>query len=143
MVYAVIDTNVIVSAMLSRVNSDSATAKVLEYVFLNEVIPVYNEEIIEEYIEVLNRPKFKLNKESIDIVLTYIKNVGYLSDRTKSSELFNDKDNVVFYEVALSHLQKEKDTFLVTGNIKHFPDKPFVVSPRELVDIISNKIITF
>ena len=62
MLYAILDTNVVVSAMLSRLRSDAATAKTLEYVFLGKVVPVYNDEIIDEYIEVLSRPKFRFIK---------------------------------------------------------------------------------
>ena len=38
----------------------------------------------------------------------------------------------VFYEVALS----KEDSFLVTGNIKHFPKKPFIVTTSEMLTII-------
>ena len=31
---------------------------------------------------------------------------------------------------------KEKDAYLVTGIIKHFPEKPYVVSPRQMLNII-------
>jgi len=31
--------------------------------------------------------------------------------------------------------RKEEETYLVTGNIKHFPDKPFIVTPRQMLDI--------
>ena len=47
-IYAVIDTNVIISALLSR-HSDSATVKVLDYLYDRMIIPVYNDEILEEY----------------------------------------------------------------------------------------------
>ena len=40
--------------------------------------------------------------------------------------------DVVFYEVTLS----KEDAYLVTGNIKHFPQKPFVVTPAEMIAII-------
>jgi len=43
----------------------------------------------------------------------------------------NPKD-IVFYEVALS----VDDSFIVTGSIKHFPKKPFVVTPAEMLQII-------
>ena len=49
-----------------------------------------------------------------------------------SEETFIDKKDLVFYEVALS----KEDSFLVTGNLKHFPKKPFVVSPAEMIQII-------
>ena len=29
----------------------------------------------------------------------------------------------------------------LTGNKKHFPSKPFVVNPREMLDIIENDMI--
>lgn len=38
-------------------------------------------------------------------------------------------DTNVFYEVALS----VDDSYLVTGNTKHFPKKPFVVTPAEML----------
>ena len=50
-----------------------------------------------------------------------------------SDEDFIDKDDIVFYEVALS----KEDSFLVTGNIRHFPKKPFIVTPTEMVAIIN------
>ena len=136
MIYAVLDTNVVVSAMLSRLRSDAATARTLEYVFLGKVIPVYNDEIIDEYIEVLSRPKFRFDKQLISIVINHIRRVGISSDKLKSEEDFPDKDDIVFYEVTLSQLQKDEHTYLVTGNLKHFPVKSFVVTPREFVDIV-------
>lgn len=56
-----------------------------------------------------------------------------LNDTAKTDEDFIDKDDIVFYEVALS----KEDSYLVTGNIKHFPKKPFIVTPTEMVAIIS------
>ncbi len=52
--YAVIDTNVLVSALLSSRN-DTATVVVIEKVFLGEVIPLYSSEILNEYRDVLMR----------------------------------------------------------------------------------------
>ena len=49
-------------------------------------------------------------------------------------ELPDPKDSV-FYEVAMEE-RKEEDAYLVTGNIKHFPEKPFIVTPRQMLDII-------
>ena len=62
MVYAVIDTNILVSARISK-NSLAATVKVVASMFHNRIIPVYNEEIITEYYEVLRRPKFRIKEE--------------------------------------------------------------------------------
>ncbi len=53
--------------------------------------------------------------------------------------VFNDEIikeyDVVFYEVKMS----KEDAYLVTGNIKHFPKKPFVVTPREMVELLEGK----
>lgn len=54
---AVIDTNVIISALLTG-NADSATLKVLNYVADGKIIPLLNEAILKEYSEVLHRAKF-------------------------------------------------------------------------------------
>ena len=32
--------------------------------------------------------------------------------------------------------RKTEDAFLVTGNIRHFPKAPYVVTPRQMIDII-------
>ena len=49
--------------------------------------------------------------------------------------MFSDADDIVFYEIVLTG-RKTTDAYLVTGNIKHFPVKPFVVTPKEMLDII-------
>ena len=128
----IIDTNVIVSAFLSRHN-DSATVLFLDCLFKGAIIPVYNDEILNEYSTVLTRSKFKIAKEKIDAVLTEIKTKGIHSERVNSGETLPDAKDLVFYEVALS----KEDSFLVTGNLKHFPKKPFVVSPAEMMEIIN------
>ena len=69
--YAVIDTNVIVSALLSK-NEDSATVKTIFKIFDKSIIPVFSKEIIAEYSEVLSRGKFK-NKFSTKNVHKAIK----------------------------------------------------------------------
>ena len=128
----IIDTNVIVSAFLSRHN-DSATVLFLDCLFKGTITPIYNDEILNEYSTVLTRSKFKIAKEKIDAVLTEIKTKGIHSERVNSGETLPDAKDLVFYEVALS----KEDSFLVTGNLKHFPKKPFVVSPAEMMEIIN------
>ena len=130
-IYAVIDTNVIVSALLSR-NNDSATVKVLDYLYDRVIVPVYNNEIIEEYEAVLRRPKFNFSEETVYAVIEAIMEGGIDSRRIGSNEHLPDPKDVVFYEVALAN----EDSFLVTGNTKHFPKKPFVVTPAEMLQII-------
>ncbi len=62
--YAVIDTNVLVSALLSN-HTDAATVQLLVRLIGGEIIPVYSCEIMREYREVLSRKKFKFNLDTI------------------------------------------------------------------------------
>lgn len=130
-IYAVIDTNVLVSAMLSR-HSDSATVQVVDMLLSGKIIPLFNEDILNEYMEVLHRDKFHLPANLIDKIIIEIKNRGISLDRTKSFEYFPDSKDIVFYEVALS----KEGSFLVTGNVKHFPNTPIVVTPAQMLEII-------
>lgn len=66
---AVIDTNVLVSALLSK-HADSATVKVIEKLFDGEIIPVYSNEITNEYREVLHRKN--LNSTAIMLIILYL-----------------------------------------------------------------------
>lgn len=134
MIYAVIDTNVLVSALLTH-NKQSATIRVMEAMFANKIIPLYNEEIIFEYEDVLHRSKFSFSEFDIRYYLETLKKVGIHSQRISSSELFPDPKGVVFYEVALSR----DNAYLVTGNKKHFPQKPIVVTPAEMLEILSRQ----
>ena len=130
MIYAVIDTNVIVSALLSH-NPEAATVQVFGAIFENKICPLFNDDIIEEYIDVLKRPKFRLPTQMVDAVVHKIKEVGQHSQRIQSTETFPDPDDAVFYEIALS----KEDAYLVTGNVKHFPKTPIVVTPAEMLEI--------
>ena len=134
MIYAVIDTNVLVAAMLTH-NHQSATILVMEAMFANHIIPLYNEEIISEYEDVLHRAKFGFSEADISHYLETLKKVGVHSQRIPSSEHFPDPKDVVFYEVALS----KDDAYLVTGNKKHFPQTPIVVTPAEMLEILSQQ----
>ena len=133
-IYAVIDTNVVVSALLS-IDSNSNPAIVLRAVLQGRIIPVFNKEILDEYTEVLLRDKFHFNKSYIDIIISHIKRIGIKAERVKIlDEIFPDSKDIVFYEIAMS----KDDTYLVTGNTKHFPKKPFVVTPAEMVEILNS-----
>ena len=132
MIYAVIDTNVLVSALLSR-NADSATVQVVAAISQNGIRPLYNQEIIDEYAEVLLRPKFGLPSHTIDAIINKVQDFGMTAERVQSSEHFPDPTDIVFYEVAMS----KEDAYLVTGNKKHFPNTPIVVTPAEMMEILS------
>ena len=137
--YAVIDTNVIVSALLSK-NEDSATVKTIFKIFDKSIIPVFSKEIIAEYVEVLSRGKFK-NKFTPKMVHKAIKAIidnGIELSGIQTEEKPSDPKDVIFYEVTMDSRQTG-ETFLVTGNIKDFPIKPFVVTQKETMEIIDEQ----
>ena len=101
MIHAVIDTNVIVSAFISK-NLDSSTAMVWSAVLDGAITPMYSEEIIEEYRDVLHRKKFTIPEQLIKDVLNYIIENGASGERILSDDLLPDPKDIVFYEVALS-----------------------------------------
>ena len=132
-IYAVIDTNVIVSPLISK-SLESNPLKVFRAIFQNRIVPLYNDEIMDEYRTVLSRPKFRLDKSMIETVLKAVAVDGLSMDRTPADDVdFPDLKDIVFYEVALS----KEDSYLITGNIKHFPLEPFIVTPAEMVRILN------
>lgn len=131
--YAVIDTNVLVSALLSK-NEASATVKVLDAVFDGSIIPLYHQDILAEYEEVLHREKFHLQEETIQIVLNAFRQYGTEVLPQPTGAILVDMDDLVFYEVAME--KREDGTYLVTGNQKHYPIKDFIVTPAEMMKIM-------
>lgn len=131
-IYAVIGTNVLVSALFS-ISGNSNPSIIIRKIIDGVITPLYNEDILAEYEEALNRDKFPFRKADIDWLISAFLDYGISLGRTAiSDEIFIDKDDIVFYEVALS----KEDSFLVTGNIRHFPKKPFIVTPAEMLTII-------
>lgn len=137
--YAVIDTNVLVSALLSS-KDDSATVKVVGKLFGGEIIPIYSNYTINEYREVLNRKKFGFSSEIVSYLLSAIEQYGILVEPSPSGLVLPDMKDLPFYEVVLEKRKNDDRAYLVTGNLKHFPSKPFIVTPRELLDILNNDI---
>ncbi len=130
--YAVIDTNVLVSAMLKWT---SVPGSIIEFAFSGVIIPVLNERIVEEYREVLMRDKFHLTKEIVDDVIQALEEQGEYIDTDNMTYELPDPKDVVFYAIVMEKRKKD-DAYLVTGNIKHFPQVPFVVTPKEMLDIL-------
>lgn len=133
-ILAVIDTNVIVSALLSH-DGKSNPSIVLTNVISGNITPLYNEDIISEYKDVLSRDKFPFRQEDIESTIDLFVKKGILIDSTVPiKENYPDLDDVMFYEVAMSM----DGTYLVTGNIKHFPINSMVVTPAEMVEILKD-----
>jgi putative PIN family toxin of toxin-antitoxin system len=131
--YAVVDTNVIVSALLSK-NDDAATVRVFRAMLQGQITPLYHEEILAEYDEVLHRPKFHLSDDVIRTVIAAVKRYGIEVFPQPTGEILIDMDDLIFYEVAME--KRTDDAYLVTGNKKHYPIKDFIVTPAEMVEIL-------
>ena len=131
--FAVIDTNVVLSALLSK-KPDSATVKVIKAVFDGKIIPLIHDDILAEYEDVLRRDKFHLQTATIQTVLRAFRIFGIEVTPQKSDEIFPDPDDLIFYEVTLA--KRKENAYLVTGNQRHYPIRDFIVTPAQMISII-------
>ena len=135
--FAVIDTNVLVSALLKE---NSIPWKVIEYVKSSVITPIFNKDILLEYRDVLYRNNFDFDTSVVEETIQFMMDHGVNLQPVEINEFFNDKKDVVFYQIVMSGRQSANpDTKLVTGNIKHFPVKDFIVTPRQMIEIIENE----
>ena len=137
--YAVIDTNVVISALITK-NQESATVKVMKAVLDGTITPLFHKDIIAEYDEVLRRAKFNLKENTIQLILDAIKQYGVEVFPQPSGEILVDMDDLVFYEIALE--KQDSEAYLVTGNLKHYPVRDYIVTPAEMIEIINGKYKT-
>ena len=133
--YAVIDTNVIVSSMLKAPSNPAAVVNLIKE---NVIVPLLNSEIIDEYKNVLLRNEFGFSEEVVEKVINEIIIRFIKLDRKTVFEEFKDKADIVFYEIVMS-ARCTMDAYLVTGNIKHYPIRNYVVTPRQMLDIIEQE----
>lgn len=134
--YAVIDTNVLVSALLSS-NPEAATVQLAARMLGGEIIPVYSDEILQEYQEVLGRKKFGFDPVLIDNLLNAVKKYGISVYPHNTGTVLPDMKDLPFYEVVME--KRDDDAYLVTGNLKHFPVEPFIITARQMLDILDGK----
>jgi predicted nucleic acid-binding protein len=131
MIYAVIDTNVLVAAAKSH-KPDSSASRVLSLVFSGIIQPLVCDEILEEYDCILRLPVLAIPDELSSAILSKFKEDGIDPGRTPSPEDQPDPTDQVFYEICLS----VEDAYMVTNNKKHFPIKPRVVTPTEMLSLL-------
>lgn len=129
----VLDTNVIISALL---NSTGTPAKVLNAVVADELTLLWDDRILYEYRDVLNRPRFNFKEEDVDDLLAYLDHVAEFVTAAPLPYEIPDPDDVPFLEVALSG---EAD-YLITGNRQDFGRAPKglkILSPAEFIKVIT------
>jgi putative PIN family toxin of toxin-antitoxin system len=126
----VLDTCVVVSAFWS---ADGIPARIVK-LFPDEITPYINDLIYSEYKDVLNRPKFDFSDEKKDAFLAKINEYGTYYMPKESTTLFSDKDDRIFYDTA-----KESKSILITGNIKHFPNEAFIMTPTQFLKMYESE----
>lgn len=131
--YVVIDTNVLVSALLSK-NESAATVQVIVQLLAGRITPIYSNKIISEYREVLSRKKFKFPPEQINYLLSAIEKFGILVNPSPTGAILPDMKDLPFYEIVIE--KRSDNAYLVTGNQKHFPKEPFIITAREMIEIL-------
>lgn len=133
MTKVVIDTNVLVSALLTEHGTE---ATVLDFVIAGKLAWCVSEAVLAEYEATLLRPKFKrIDRRKIAAALALAR-LGEMAVITKRlSHSPHESDNR-FYECA----SVTAADYLVTGNRRHFPkDLPptKIVNASELLKALS------
>ena len=137
-ILVVLDTNVLVSALLKPKSIPDVIVRKSLY---GEVIPVLNDDIIAEYDEVLHRKKFDFIDSDIQNTVNGLKQQGIFLNPADITEQVLDEKDVIFYAVTMEARKEEEIAYLVTGNIKHFPITPYVVTPREFLTILVDLLL--
>jgi putative PIN family toxin of toxin-antitoxin system len=109
----VLDTNVLVSALLSPFGPP---ARVLDLILTGEIQLAYDDRLLVEYRQVLARPRFGFDSRDLAGLLDYLAVEGRLVVPHPLDVSLPDPDDLPFLEVAA-----EAGAVLVTGNRRHFP----------------------
>jgi uncharacterized protein len=130
----VIDTNVLVSAVLKR---GSLEEPVVLLVADKRCELLISHDICAEYDRVLRRPRLKLAPERIDFFLRLILKESSLVTNTVRLSISPDEPDNRFLECA----EAAKADFIVTGDKRHFPKvwkTTRIVSARELLEMLKS-----
>ena len=122
----VMDTNILVSALWSK---NGAPAQIVSMVISGSLVPCYDYRILSEYREVLRRPKFGFSGSEINSILDWFEANGRSVVADPMDDSFIDEADKKFFEVA-----KFCQVKLITGNMKHFPSDPLVVTVTEFLE---------
>ena len=96
-IYAVLDTNVLVSGMFTG-NPSSTTRQILDLTLGGTITPLVSKEIVDEYSEVLSRDKFPFKPEDVSFIVDAFKSIGIDPGRTSAKDMdFPAPKDIVFY----------------------------------------------
>ncbi|MHB0990869.1 MAG: putative toxin-antitoxin system toxin component, PIN family [Burkholderiales bacterium] len=125
---AVIDTNILVSALLTP---SGVSSQVIAAMRSQALVPVISQNILEEYMEVLFRPRFGFKRDEIVSLLMDMKGLAlFLNPQSIPPQGLPDPDDAPFIATALT-----AGCVIITGNKKHFPPEIGVkiFSPAEVL----------
>jgi putative PIN family toxin of toxin-antitoxin system len=130
----VLDTNVFISGLLRPAAPPGTLLRLL----LGGVAPfVVDERTLQEYEEVVARPKFGIEKGKAALLMGQLRELGERVIPRPLSISLPDSDDLVFIEAAVSGCADA----IVTGNKKHFPRSAarsvLILSPREALERIA------
>lgn len=127
----VLDTNVLVSGLLSPFGTCGELARMLT---TGTLVLCVDARILLEYDEVLRRSKFDIEPARVDLLMEHIVTTAEVHAADPLDVALPDVADSLFLEVALASAAN----FLVTGNLKHFPEHHragvCVVSPRAFIE---------
>lgn len=132
MIRVVIDTNILVSALLQP---SGLPAQVFVLALSGSVQMCVSGDLYAEYEEVISRPRFQRDKETISNTLRVIREQGLWVKPTERVQACSDPDDNIFLECA----QAAQADYLVTGNLRDFPEAwegTRVLTPRRFLDLI-------
>jgi len=112
-VIVVLDTNVLVSALISPFGNP---ARVVDLVLTGDLVPAYDDRLVAEYRSVLRRARFGFDPGSIEDLLAFIAGDGIGVTAPPWPMPLPDPDDAAFLEVAAA-----AGATLITGNARHFP----------------------
>ncbi|GHU99166.1 PIN domain-containing protein [Spirochaetia bacterium] len=123
----VLDTNVIVSALLTPSGKPAAVLKIAA---AGNLQICHNSQILAEYRDVLSRPKLKIDPKDSSRLLDILFLTGLsITPKPSTFPMIDGKDRV-FYDTA-----KACDALLVTGNKRHYPEEAFILTPAEFLPV--------
>ena len=122
----VLDTNILVSSLWKK---SGPPARILQMVLQGRLRVCWDWRIMQEYRAVLNRPKFNFPPHHVDALLDWIEHNGISVVPDPVLGEFPDASDRKFYEAAVF-----TNAILITGNRKHFPDTPVVMTAAEFLE---------
>ena len=129
----VIDTNVVVSSLLNK-GKRSPVTDVMEKLSDGTFKSVVSKDVLREYEEVLTRPKFNFSPELVKTVLDFFREKSIVTETWDTGVELTDPSDLPFFEAYIA--EQSPETFLVTGNVRHYPDWPYIVTPREMMRVV-------